>query len=1375
MAKKSASHKSDPATLAFSAVENALKNSVLSEGDDNTQKETSEARQNAAKKIAQKSSSIANDAVPNSISADRNDPSKFLYKLQTKSSSTPLFLAAIISLLWFGATGFIAWLQYGDKLTNFIKLIPFMKTMEFASILAVAILPILGFFAIAILIRRASDLRIAANSMTEVATRLAQPETYAVDKIATVGQAVRREVNALGDGLERALTRASELEVMVHNEVTSLENTYSDNDTRLRSLIKELASQRDGIITNSDRVRDAIAQAHTLMIEDIDNAGSILCETIVTQSKEAQQALEQATDTLETSFSDKSENFTSLIDGKTTDLLSVIDFSSENLSLSLDKKLNALNENLKTGTVSISQTIDHKSDELRATFDRASSVVIAQFEVSAQSANGALEAVGTRIVNDIKNKTESNEQAIDRIAKRLDETLSIKFNTMDSRLNTSIIQIGGSIDEASDKASKILDGAGEKTLLGINSRIDEVGLILSTRMNEIDDIIGGKGEKIIISLDEHTNSFNKNTNILTHALKEKASLFNETINSRTKELSDSIENRTIKLNDILDLRTKEFESSIEHKTNELNQSISTQNKDFFEAMAEQTDQIASTIEVQATKVRANTNNAVRSISETMAMRTQDMTKAVANNILDINGNIGKEIDSTIARLEGTQESLNTSIDQAASAIEDSSAKTTLIIEERINATRQSIVEMVDDRLGTLPEAITTRASITADRLTALNEDINSSISKSMKDLEESADRIEEKIGTSIVDASLTISNDVEQTAARMDITVRTALEQVKEAARHIEDLVEVRAVETAQSLEAKVEEMNEALSSQTNNFAQIISEKSEELNNSLKNHSNILRDALGESSSEAEEIMSASTSRILSDVNDALKKLNDGNLLLQRVLETSSTNLFELETSVANQTSNYANAVRQAVGETKSAGEMVGQHVGAMQTTIQSVTSKFSEMLNELSAQTTNINEASSNLDETGKTTIDNLKDRQKAMNELATSFTLRADEIDERMHSFAQNIATTVNETEERLSIAKKAMEETINASTISVASRLDKFADTADQQGQIANEKLKRTQEILVSEMNAALQDATDRFSETASAMRNTAHQVNDELEATRTQLQRGISDLPEETRSSAAAMRRVVAEQIEALSELNSIVRNQRKSNDISSTNHALVNNSVQQNTPVVSPAPVASPVHVASPASRVTQQTPQKTSIENIASITQRIPVAQNEAISNSSLAELLRAPAKKETAIPSATSNTDNKNSWLRDVLRNASAKQEESIKPEISIKNLTTKISQSIDEKALKEAWESYRSGGVNVFSRRIYTLSGQETFEQLRRKMNDDSNFAKNSAAYIEEFEQLLSNAISNPNSKTSTIDLLTSERGKIFTMLAHASERLS
>src|SRR5207253_9650211 len=45
--------------------------------------------------------------------------------------------------------------------------------------------------------------------------------------------------------------------------------------------------------------------------------------------------------------------------------------------------------------------------------------------------------------------------------------------------------------------------------------------------------------------------------------------------------------------------------------------------------------------------------------------------------------------------------------------------------------------------------------------------------------------------------------------------------------------------------------------------------------------------------------------------------------------------------------------------------------------------------------------------------------------------------------------------------------------------------------------------------------------------------------EMESTRTELRRGILELPAETAESAAQMRRVIVEQIDALAELNRIV--------------------------------------------------------------------------------------------------------------------------------------------------------------------------------------------------------------------------------------------
>ena len=99
---------------------------------------------------------------------------------------------------------------------------------------AVIAVPVIFFFVLAHMFNRAQDMRVVAESMAEVAMRLAQPETVARESIVTVGQAIRREVAAMGDGVERALARAAELEALVHNEVSALERAYNDNEVRIR-------------------------------------------------------------------------------------------------------------------------------------------------------------------------------------------------------------------------------------------------------------------------------------------------------------------------------------------------------------------------------------------------------------------------------------------------------------------------------------------------------------------------------------------------------------------------------------------------------------------------------------------------------------------------------------------------------------------------------------------------------------------------------------------------------------------------------------------------------------------------------------------------------------------------------------------------------------------------------------------------------------------------------------------------------------------------------------------------------------------------------------------------------------------------------------
>ena len=127
---------------------------------------------------------------------------------------------------------------------------------------------------------RAQELRLIAQSMAKVAMRLAEPESVARDSIVTVGQAIRREVAAMGDGVERALARASELESLVHNEVAALERTYSDNEVRIRALLQELSNQRDTLVGQAEQVRSAISNVHIDLTQDLSTISDLVGQQV---------------------------------------------------------------------------------------------------------------------------------------------------------------------------------------------------------------------------------------------------------------------------------------------------------------------------------------------------------------------------------------------------------------------------------------------------------------------------------------------------------------------------------------------------------------------------------------------------------------------------------------------------------------------------------------------------------------------------------------------------------------------------------------------------------------------------------------------------------------------------------------------------------------------------------------------------------------------------------------------------------------------------------------------------------------------------------------------------------------------------------------
>src|SRR5690606_13754664 len=144
-----------------------------------------------------------------------------------------------------------------------------------------------------------------------------------------------------------------------------------------------------------------------------------------------------------------------------------------------------------------------------------------------------------------------------------------------------------------------------------------------------------------------------------------------------------------------------------------------------------------------------------------------------------------------------------------------------------------------------------------------------------------------------------------------------------------------------------------------------------------------------------------------------------------------------------------------------------------------------------------------------------------------------------------------------------------------------------------------------------------------------------------------------------------------------------------------------------------------------------------------------PPAPERNLSGTMLAD---APLRGPIAPPAPAREEAPTGVWVKDLLRGAS--REGQAKPAApapaatsersplhlveSLNSLSVDIAKAIDHEAAIELWDRYRRGERNVFTRRLYTLKGQQTFEDIRRKYQADPEFRGAVDRYCRDFEKL-------------------------------------
>ena len=278
------------------------------------------------------------------------------------------------------------------------------------------------------------------------------------------------------------------------------------------------------------------------------------------------------------------------------------------------------------------------------------------------------------------------------------------------------------------------------------------------------------------------------------------------------------------------------------------------------------------------------------------------------------------------------------------------------------------------------------------------------------------------------------------------------------------------------------------------------------------------------------------------------------------------------------------------------------------------------------------------------------------------------------------------------------------------------------------------------LSTTLREAVEEATSRFTSATSDMQQAAAAIREDLARTRDAVTRGTEDLPAQTRQTADTIQRAIGDQIDAIREVSGIVAKSAAG---------------EARRPVEPrPAPRAA---APEPAPRPSVA---ETGLRGLLQDEPRQPVkprAEPET-NDSYLAGLLRRASEQDYAGSRRPATPERSPNQVIE-----------------SLNSLAVDIARAIDHDKAVELWGRYLRGEKDVFTHRLYTLRGQRTFDDISAKYRADREFRSVVDNYCDEFERLLRKVAKGDNAARETEKLLTTDNGKVYTMLAHAAGRLS
>jgi hypothetical protein len=511
------------------------------------------------------------------------------------------------------------------------------------------------------------------------------------------------------------------------------------------------------------------------------------------------------------------------------------------------------------------------------------------------------------------------------------------------------------------------------------------------------------------------------------------------------------------------------------------------------------------------------------------------------------------------------------------------------------------------------------------------------------------------------------------------------------------------------------------------------------------------------------------TSKILrTDTVALFERLREGNILLQEVLTGAHDNLNSLERALVTRVADFVSAMNDVTSRNGVATQTLEDQLSIFNTK----TTRALEDLGSLSSQFEShgkaLVDAADLVEQSNRNTSTSVADRKAELESLVTTIDLRTTDLDHRLSRFTGLLDESLSAAEARARDIARVVAETAGAGSSAISRQFESVRAAAEEERRLTTDAMSEMYQRSTQEADAMFKQSADKFAAMVQGMKQMALEMHNELEATRTELRRGVLEMPQEAAESTSQMRKVIVDQIEALAELNRIVARHGRGLDVVTAARPSAQRDEEQmlatgtgRAEAPPPQPLPQPQPRSAPRAR--------------------------DASSASSLPppDLGTTNSRRTEAPPVSPTNPEpGRDGWLSDLLSradtgasNREAPRGRAPQPGIGgnpLESLSLDIGRLLDRNLAGEMWDRYQRGETKAFTKRLYTPAGQKAFDEVARKYRADRSFKQTVDRYISEFERLLDEVAREDRGPAALRNHLTSETGLVYTLLAHAAGRL-